>query len=427
MSTHSSSTSSSEDCFEIITRELPPKIPLLLESQGLFAENLTLIGSGAHNIVYSFRGTCAEIPDEKNFVIRVHERPSREVTEHDMMNQAATLRAVGPLLKHVARFVHMDCTNDNMLQRPYMITTYLDGEPWDDVTEQEMSFEDEFQICRAIADEVLKFNDIHFSSTGMLEADPENPWKVRPGQFRHAMKLVPLPETPGTRLKDWLAILVDWRASLACESYVDILMIPELHRMIREMDEMNYFTDSDVLNRAILNHSDLHGGNILMAKAEDGKWRVTGLLDWDEACAVPSVLSSSRSLEWMWAGELFDDDELALVWTGNLDFVSDAKLATLSPDRLQLKQAVDEYMASKDSSYMEHVYGRGRWIRRVAKFAIQGWLESRDFKMIEWLIKEWNTHRAGKMGSLTFSDMAKPSGETQITETSTKCEESQGG
>lgn len=66
-------------------------------------------------------------------------------------------------------------------------------------------------------------------------------------------------------------------------------------------------------------------------KSEDGLWRITGMLNWDDACALPPVLAF-RSLEWMRSGLLYDDEELAFQWTGNLDFVPQRPLDALPND-----------------------------------------------------------------------------------------------
>jgi len=78
--------------------------------------------------------------------------------------------------------------------------------------------------------------------------------------------------------------------------------------------------------------------------------------------------------------------------------------AALATDQQQLKQAVDEYMTTIDPSYMEHVYGRGRWIRRVAKYAIHGWGDNRDDKITEWLVEEWKRHKTRHETKATLSD-----------------------
>jgi len=98
---------------------------------------------------------------------------------------------------------------------------------------------------------------------------------------------------------------------------------------------------------------------------------------------------ASRSLEWMWTGLLYDDEKFTSQWTGHLDFVPQSKLDALPPDCQEMRQALDEYMASSDPSYMEDVYGHGRWIRRVAHFAIYGWGDGRDFTMAQWMFEEW--------------------------------------
>jgi len=81
---------------------------------------------------------------------------------------------------------------------------------------------------------------------------------------------------------------------------------------------------------------------------------------------MPPALSN-RSLEWIWSGDLYEDEDLALIWTGDLDFVPAEKMAALPSDRLKLKSLLEEYTASKDTTYMDDVLMQGRSLEDLEK------------------------------------------------------------
>jgi len=395
---------------------------LLLESVGFHAKDLILLGAGLSFVAWSFQSSLPGSTDEETLVIRVQMWEPDAFSQYEAISTSATLRYLGPLLGHLPQVVKMDTTADNLLKHAYMITTYLPGVPWGAVLE-ELPFDERLQICQAVADEIDKFRGIRFSSSGRLEADPEDAYCVRTGPFRQGNRPVPGPATPETAVKDWFLTLLDWRAEREEDEWmIELCRYRDLQKMIREMDELGYFANYTTTSDTILSHEDLHENNILVRKAEDGQWEVTGIIDWDGACAVPPVIAC-RSLEWMWSDSYVDNDELLMKWTGDLDFVSEELIALLPADMLQLKQAMDEYMASKDPNYMQDVYGHGRWIRRVEKFAEGGWTDDREFKMVNWLIDEWNAHR-GKI--VASAGERESSEEGKTSETTTKNEDSHG-
>lgn len=387
----SSRCSHESDFRASLERDLPTTIPQLLASLGHEATELRHVGSGLSHVVFSFKTPVAAELDSFAMVIRVQIFPQDSTTKSTMTSHAATLRMLARFLPSVPRFSHMDFTDENAVKRPYIITTFLTGCPLDDVGEH-LLLDEEIDMCKTVARELHSFRNIMFSATGPLEACLEGCQDVQIGRFQDNHQALPALEGPNQGLKDWLAVLLKWRADMAGKAEAQLQHIPELLEMLQEMDQMDYFSDIDVLHRTILSHPDLHGGNILVVKTPENQWNVSGILDWDEAYALPPVIAA-RSLEWMWSGALYDDNDLLATWTGDLDFVSESSMDALPPDRQQLKLSIDTYMAGKDPSYMEDVYGRGRWIRRIAKFALFGWSDNREFTMTEWLLEEWVRHK----------------------------------
>jgi len=269
-----------------------------------------------------------------------------------------------------------------------MITTRIRGICVNDI-HQYLSREEEVQLGKAVADEILAFQKVTFNAIGSLVAEQVEGAKpqLSVARFRQWEGLTPTPESTSGSIQDWLVSLLVWR--IKDETSREGGDCEQLKEMVAEMHRLGYFQGMGSVHSTTLSHPNLHYGNIMADRdAATGRWAITGIIDWDEALAMPRVMAN-RSLEWIWSGPLYADQELAMQWTGDLDFVPAAKMASLPDDRRELKARLDEYMAGLDPTYMDHAYGRGRWIRRVAKFAIGGWQDNRDDKMSGWILKEW--------------------------------------
>jgi aminoglycoside phosphotransferase (APT) family kinase protein len=49
--------------------------------------------------------------------------------------------------------------------------------------------------------------------------------------------------------------------------------------------------------QAVLCHNDIHPGNFLVAQGEDGAWRVSGLIDWENATAADLLFDLAKALD----------------------------------------------------------------------------------------------------------------------------------
>lgn len=93
-----------------------------------------------------------------------------------------------------------------------------------------------------------------------------------------------------------------------------------------------------------------------------GNWVISGILDWDDVLAVPLVLSR-KAPSWLWLHE----DERPFAWSGNRDAKPHRDLVE---DELLIKVHFDQVMARASPTYIEDAYGRGIWLRALARFAI---------------------------------------------------------
>jgi len=118
--------------------------------------------------------------------------------------------------------------------------------------------------------------------------------------------------------------------------------------------------------------------------AQEQKWVITGVLDWDDALSVPLVLARNPQ-SWLW----FDEGERTLSWSGNRDTKPERDLTN---DELLIKAHFDQIMAREEPTYIEDTYHRGLWVRALARFALYGFSDSQDWKRYDKFVADWDEY-----------------------------------
>ena len=132
-------------------------------------------------------------------------------------------------------------------------------------------------------------------------------------------------------------------------------------------------------NENVLYHWDLASRNILVEKRL-GNWEITAVLDWDGAVSAPPVLARKPPI-WLWD---FSDDPSD--WDGDVDiYVPEGEPCIDHTLREYFHEKIGKHL----STYIQDAYENGRWIRRLARFALYGFLTSEDFKRCDTFVRDW--------------------------------------
>lgn len=113
-------------------------------------------------------------------------------------------------------------------------------------------------------------------------------------------------------------------------------------------------------------------------------WEVSGILDWDNALSVPLVISRQPP-QWLWC----EEENRSTDFTGNFDIPPTREL---TQDELLIKGHFDQIMSRADPTYIEDAYGRGVWLRRLARMALDGFGGYGGYERAEILQEEWEKH-----------------------------------
>ena len=136
-----------------------------------------------------------------------------------------------------------------------------------------------------------------------------------------------------------------------------------------------------------------------MVEGGNGLYKVTGLLDWDSALSVPLVLAR-KPPAWLWL------PQGKMTSTRDWDDV-DVDEVELGP--AELRTVFERNMEKRvGSKYVEDVFGKGRWIRRVWDFLLHGLLSEESRDGFRRFLEEWKSYREG--GAPAAGPRGSPSG-----------------
>jgi hypothetical protein len=110
-----------------------------------------------------------------------------------------------------------------------------------------------------------------------------------------------------------------------------------------------------------------------------GQWALGGVIDWDDVISVPLVLAR-KPPSWLW----FDEEHR--VWSQNRD---DPLPRDLTQDELLIKAHFDQLMEKASPGYIVDTYHRGVWLRRLARFALEGFNDGEAWKRYDVFVEEW--------------------------------------
>ncbi|KAL8866974.1 MAG: hypothetical protein Q9174_005960 [Haloplaca sp. 1 TL-2023] len=154
-----------------------------------------------------------------------------------------------------------------------------------------------------------------------------------------------------------------------------------LRTMLTDMEEEGVFAHPFPI---ILHHCDLEPRNIMVARsAEDGHYHITGIIDWDDAVALPQPLARIPP-RWIWH---FPDQDPDL----EDGYLNDDQYP--DPELSEEGKALKTYFAEKVEGvlegYEEEAESWGRWLRRVWYFAKEGAYRQYEWDFLDRLPEEW--------------------------------------
>jgi aminoglycoside phosphotransferase (APT) family kinase protein len=317
---------------------------------------------------------------------------------NEITDQVAVLRFLHQHSLPVPQVWTYDVTADNAIGSRYVLQTRMPGAPLSDIYD-DLSTEEKRQIVDQWVDLLVKIESIKFPTAGRLvAATPSKPCAnstlqgieiigFGTSQFEGDHNAV---ETnPATSLVELLFSQFEAWKQHDVNPSIDrgtSTLWAQIIEIAKEMDSLQLLGSVND-NENVLYHWDLASRNILVEQRL-GNWEITAVLDWDGALSVPPVLARKPPI-WLWD---FSDDPSD--WDGDVDIYIPEGQPCIDHT---LKEQFHEKIGKHLSTYIEDAYENGRWIRRLARFALYGFRTSEDFQRCNTFVRDWRAKIDGNV------------------------------
>jgi hypothetical protein len=345
------------------------------------------------------------------------------------------------------RILAFDATGVNAIHSPYTFQEFAEGRRLDEAYD-DMSLEEKLNIVDEYVSMLVRLESIRFEKAGRIGCVEQAavahiglPNKLGLFEQRSSsnaaaeVKIMGFgtggePRVPtrtarfplqmlNEQLDSWIKYEVETARG---PSAVTAGNFKQLKSAVREMETLGFFEplppsrqDLEESNN-VLFYCDLEPRNILVVSSSEDlqsrggqKWRISSVLDWDDALALPSILTRKPPI-WLWDISELDagiNKSIPADYDGDVDLVPTDRYAEsggrLSEDERRIKRHFEESLVRQLSIqnpsmnmavYQDETYGRGRWLRRLTRFALDGFGSNLDFDRFDRFVEEWASYHA---------------------------------
>ncbi|KAI9725368.1 MAG: hypothetical protein M1828_003218 [Chrysothrix sp. TS-e1954] len=369
-------------------------LPMLLINLGIDHYDVSFLRSGGYHMVFAYKAKIDG--QELEFVVRIPLR-SECPGYQDTRVQAAVLRYLRQtsLGTKIPKVIAFDTTQDNAIGSQYIIQERIAGASLDDFDDLEP--DQTLRQAELFADLILDLEKVTFQRAGhftKLQSPSEKSfsddidilnWQTWQQKINKKLDSPrPVNETVygllATRIQAGIADSKKTDSQGALERW------RQLDVILDDMKMFGWFDDYDANHPIVLCHADLYPRNIVAKFDSTCGLTLAGVLDWDNAEAVPRVLAR-RPPHHLW--EVSDGKRHGAV-IDDCDFYDEEELRPSGPG-YDVQEHFDAYMKEKDPSgrYDDEAYGRGRWLRRLAMFVLERCPSYEVPRGMTWFRKEW--------------------------------------
>ncbi|THY32414.1 hypothetical protein D6D00_01682 [Aureobasidium pullulans] len=338
---------------------------------------------------------CSDITDQSDDLGR-----DRDEWQWERLDEALVLNLVEDSGILVPRVLAYDITSQNSLGFAYSIQTRAAGDSVQDhYRRRDFSLNDRHWIAGEMAELRVRLETIKFEEAGRLLANEDE-------EHSSAGKL-PLNLSSRANIIQNLIEYELGREHKGRESRIRRYLY--IKDIINDMYTLGWFSeDIDASPGSALSYWHQSAEKTLVEKTDDpaNPWRVTGFIGWDDSEALPVVLTRAPAA-WLWHG--FNDDkldrDLVYYYQGDMDILP-VEMPWLTTEDLAIKQRYEDVLVEKlytpqygenaRARYLDDAYGRGRWLRRVFKFAREGLCRMLDYHRFNAFHQEWNNFMKDK-------------------------------
>lgn len=393
-----------------------PTIEQLLCEIGLegFAVEAIQHGYSFENCVYALNSLE---DDKEQYILRVpqwiHGFGDEDEKCEKVLNDVSLLNNLARKLP-VPRVKAYSATRENALGKPFTLQTRLPGRSLDDIW-ADLDQMDKLAIVDLYVELLATHEAITFATAGTF---------IAPHGIPDSMNDVATTAAPSIRLfddgdeefmkdpkalqdragSDVKALLIShlngWIAKdLRHDGEDEAIRAPKLRGLLAIVDDLDRegaFVDKP--SPIVLHHWDLEPRNMMVEK-NDGVWRISGVIDWDDTLAQSRPLTR-KPPSWIWD---FDEEE----FTDYMDNDHHPNFL-LTEENMALKTHFDAKAAAALPGYLEDAYGRGQWLRRIWTFAKDEIHQEYLMDRMDELQEDWDSRPKSTTPQPLESSMPKP-------------------
>ncbi|KAF2858904.1 hypothetical protein K470DRAFT_288844 [Piedraia hortae CBS 480.64] len=428
-SRRSSSSTTREGSLHEPFETFKDKIRALTKSIGVF-ESISL----QHHKGGSFnRVVIAHLTKSKQAIrgiyriSRLGERPCEEYVfeeslGHEVQDQVAVLQLLERRKIPAPKLLAFDAGRENPLYCRYIFAEFSYGICLQSIFDN-MTLPERLNVVDGLLEFLLAAEGVTFTRPGTLCASRQPDMATKGSCFFDTklpelqVEIEAFQTSQDVQLADSLADLMSRMLKAKVEGkevWSGNRLLEKVYNISIKMKEHGVF---DIPHKAsvstscsILHHWDMFPRNILVMRPNsDQGWKVDMVIDWDNVRAVPAVLTR-RPPYWLW--DRTDRDKMTHVRSDARGH-SDAGLLDpsryhpgnrrLSTEDQQIRSYFEGWLIQglgniykryKKDDYYEEAYGKGRWVRRIARFTFEEW-ENENIPIIAHLEDDWATFKRG--------------------------------
>jgi hypothetical protein len=392
-----------------------------------------------------------ELPEGEFECSEGHAEPA--AVDPNVQDQAAVLLLLESRHIPAPHLIAFDASTDNAIQSPFVLLEFAAGAELH-LIYGTLCTKEQLEIAEAMVDFLFRMEEVRFSECGMVVAKSGELLKTVTKASKVSELLeIPTAVVRGFHRSRWLGhnptadntlytststqellhqLLLDYRETEKSVGVVGFAMWDALCEMFEDMCDQGCFSDLAAWSHqgsSILYHWDLDPRNIIVTRSDgrdntsttkervdepDGhsksKWIIDKVIDWDRVQAVPPILAR-KPLVWLW-DVLHDsyrsnpDNYDRFTYDGDADLLPasrhDPAQGDFSPEQEAVRAHFEKcfvremqklYPRYNAEVYQDEAYGRGSWIRRIARFAIHGAGDGEDTKRFHALERDWSRGR----------------------------------
>ena len=380
------------------------------------------------------------IPRFRAFALHEKEKDGIPSVDERILNDLSVWRLVKDLGIPVPRILAFDATACNVIESPFTMYEYSAGTRLDKIYEH-MSYHERRGVVDQYVDFLMALDGVELPLCGYLRSAGEEATRstsslissfdqTTKAQLDENIRITPLRTytqgcAPGTQPRPDIYSVIDEELCLQSAEERDLegdesILLPRWERLrsiLREMKDLGFFADIEVRN--VLHHNDLEPYNLLFAStpksalSDTPEWTLAAVIDWELTLSLPPILTR-KPPAWIWDYTELDSEDPSLPsrYDGDEDLLDpsyyDEAHARLSPEDQALKAYFEHAFVEKISlrvpaytlsTYHDEAYGRGRWLRRLQRFALGGLVGDDEAVHYNRFVREWDEFRSQCTGS----------------------------